>query len=123
MRLRLKNHGKLAFGGLGVLFAAEFLLGGILHMVLHGRAPLRARPAMLFLGAVLATAGVVFNRVNVVFLAMELKGSRPQIAPAPYTPSIFEWGISVGLIAPSVFLFGLGARIMPILPKEEVAQG
>jgi formate dehydrogenase iron-sulfur subunit len=43
----------------------------------------------------------------------------PQIAPASYTPSIFEWGISVGLIAATVFLFGLGARFMPILLKEQ----
>ncbi|HTA57048.1 MAG TPA: NrfD/PsrC family molybdoenzyme membrane anchor subunit [Candidatus Baltobacteraceae bacterium] len=107
---------------LGVLFAAEFLLGGIVPMVLLGTAPLRTRPVVLFLGAFLATAGVVFNRVNVVLLAMELKGSMPQIAPASYTPSIFEWGISVGLIAATIFLFGLGARIMPILPKEEVEQ-
>jgi len=113
-----------AFSGrLGVLFAAEVLLGGILPMVLLGRAPLRARPGVLFLGALLTTAGVVFNRVNVVLLAMELKGSMPQIAPESYTPSIFEWGISIGLIAATIFLFGLGARIMPVLPKEEVGQG
>jgi len=110
-------------GNLGVLFAAEFILGGIVPMILLGTAPLRTRPVVLFLGAFLATAGVVFNRVNVVLLAMELKGSMPQIAPASYTPSIFEWGISVGLIAATIFLFGLGARIMPILPKEEVGQG
>ena len=92
-------------------------------MVLLGRAPLRARPAILFYGALLTTAGVVFNRVNVVLLAMELKGSMPQIAPESYAPSIFEWGISIGLIAATIFLFGLGARIMPVLPKEEVGQG
>jgi formate dehydrogenase iron-sulfur subunit len=110
-------------GSLGILFAAEFFLGGIVPMVLLGTAPLRTRPMVLFFGAFLATAGVVFNRVNVVLLAMKLKGSMPQIAPASYTPSIFEWGISVGLIAATIFLFGLGARIMPILPKEEVGQG
>jgi formate dehydrogenase iron-sulfur subunit len=110
-------------GSLGVLFAAELLVGGILPLALLGRAPLRARPSVLFLGALLTTAGVVFNRVNVVLLAMELKGPMPQVAPATYTPSMFEWGISVGLIAATIFLFGLGARIMPILPKEEVGQG
>jgi formate dehydrogenase iron-sulfur subunit len=43
----------------------------------------------------------------------------PQFAPESYTPSVCEWGVSVGLIAASIFLFGLGARLMPILPKEE----
>jgi formate dehydrogenase iron-sulfur subunit len=92
-------------------------------MLLFGRAPLRARPSLLFLGALLTTVGVVFNRVNVVLLAIKLKGSMPQIAPASYSPSIFEWGISVGLIAATIFLFGMAARIMPILPKEEAGQG
>jgi len=81
------------------------------------------QPRVLFLGALLATLGVVFNRMNVVLLAMDLKGPMPQIAPASYFPSIFEWGISVGLIAATIFLFGLGARLMPVLPKEEAAQG
>ena len=67
--------------------------------------------------------GVVFNRVNVVLLAMNLKGPMPQIAPETYSPSIFEWGISVGLIAATIFLFGLGARLMPVLPREQFGQG
>lgn len=113
-----------AFSGrLGILFAAEIVLGGVLPLALLAGAPLRARPAVLFLGALLTTGGVVLNRVNVVLLAMDLKGPMPQIAPASYFPSIFEWGISVGLIAATIFLFGLGARLMPLLPKEETAPG
>jgi formate dehydrogenase iron-sulfur subunit len=110
-----------AFSGrLGVLFAAELFFGAILPLALLGNASLRARPAALFLGAFFSTFGVIFNRVNVVLLAMDLRGSMPQIAPESYAPSVFEWGISVGLIAATIFLFGLCARIMPILPKEEV---
>ena len=92
-------------------------------MVLLASASLRERPTILFIGALLTTAGVVFNRVNVVVLAMDLKGPMPQVAPEPYAPSIFEWGISIGLIAATVFLFGLGARLVPLLPKEEVDHG
>jgi formate dehydrogenase iron-sulfur subunit len=46
----------------------------------------------------------------------------PQTAPEGYFPTIFEWGISVGLIAASIFLFGLGARLIPLLAKEEAVQ-
>ena len=113
-----------AFSGrLGILFAAEIVLGGIIPLILLAPGALRVQPAVLFLGALLATLGVVLNRVNVVLLAMNLKGPMPQIAPASYFPSIFEWGISVGLIAATIFLFGLGARLMPLVPKEEAAQG
>ena len=112
-----------AFSGrLGILFAVEIVIGGVLPLALLARASLRARPAMLFLGTLLAAAGVVFNRTNVVLLAMDLKGPMPQVAPSSYTPSVFEWGVTVGLIAASIFLFGLGVRFLPILPKEETGQ-
>ena len=81
------------------------------------------RAAGLFAGALLATAGVVFNRVNVVLFAMNLKGPMPQTAPQSYLPSIFEWGISIGLIAATIFLFGLGARLVPLLPREHAGHG
>jgi len=83
---------------------------------------LRERPQLLFIGALLATLGVVFNRINVVLLAMDLKGPMPQTAPETYSPSVFEWGISIGLIAATIFLFGLGARLVPLLPKAEGTQ-
>ena len=40
-------------------------------------------------------------------------------APETYVPSIFEWGVSIGLIAATIFLFGLGARLLPVLAKAE----
>jgi formate dehydrogenase iron-sulfur subunit len=110
-------------GRLGALFATEIVLGGILPLALLARAPQRAQPNLLLLGALLTTLGVVFNRVNVVVLAMHLKGPMPQVAPETYSPSIFEWGISVGLIAATIFLFGLGARLLPLLPKHQAVQG
>jgi formate dehydrogenase iron-sulfur subunit len=109
-----------AFSGrLGFLFATEILLGGIVPLALLASSSLRRRPRVLFAGTLLVTFGVIFNRVNVVLLAIHLKGPMPQIAPASYTPTIFEWGVSVGLIAATIFLFGLGARLFPLLPKQE----
>jgi formate dehydrogenase iron-sulfur subunit len=85
------------------------------------RASLRAEPRLLFLAALLTTSGVILNRINVVYLAINLKGPMPGIAPEVYSPTIFEWGLSIGLIALTIFLFGLGARLLPLLPKEETA--
>ena len=122
--MALRGQFANAFSGrLGALFAIELFLGGILPLALLAQPRLRAKPTVLFVGALLAVLGVVFNRVNVVILAMDLKGPMPQVAPESYSPSVFEWGISVGLIAATIFLFGLGARLMPILPKEEAGQG
>jgi len=66
---------------------------------------------------------VVLNRVNVVVLAMNLTGARPQFAPEPYHPALVEWGVSIGLIAATIFLFKLGARLWPVLPKETAEAG
>jgi len=105
-------------GGKSALFLVELLLGGLLPLALLSRVSVRDTPRLLGLAASLSVLGVVLNRIDVVVLAMSLKGATPQIAPASYTPSLVEWGISVGLIAATVFLFKLGARTMPVLPKE-----
>ena len=93
------------------------MLGGLIPLVLLGRKELRAQRPMLLLAALLAAGGVVLNRVNVVLLAMHPRGPMPWKAASSYTPSLVEWGISVGLIAATLFLFGLGARRLPLLPK------
>jgi len=110
-----------AFSGkLGALFVIEIVLGGVLPLAILSSASLRAHPRALFNGALLTTLGVILNRVSIVYLAMNLKGAMPQTAPESYLPSVFEWGVSIGLIAASIFLFGFGARLFPVLPKEEV---
>jgi formate dehydrogenase iron-sulfur subunit len=80
---------------------------------------LRDRPDLLFTGALLALLGVIYNRCNVVLFAMTFRGRMPWDAPQPYWPSLVEWGISIGLIAATIFLFGLGARLFPVLAKPE----
>jgi len=111
-----------AFSGrLGPLFAAE-MAACIVPLFLLGPASLRARRAPLFFGALLTVLGIVFNRTNVVLFAMNVKGASPQLAPESYSPSLFEWGISIGLIAATIFLFGLGARVLPLLPKREAGE-
>src|SRR5262245_14236002 len=112
-----------AFSGrMGPAFAAEILLGGVLPLILLSRKSLRDRKDVLFAGALLAVLGIVYNRINVVLFAMTFRGRMPWEAPEAYAPSIFEWGISIGLIAATIFLFGLGARLMPILPTAEAGE-
>jgi len=106
-------------GGKGPLFLAEIVVGGLLPAALLSSARVRETPKMLGLAAFLSMAGVVFNRVNVVVLGMDLKGPLPQVGPQAYFPSAVEWGVSLGLVAATIFLFGLGVRFLPVLPKEE----
>jgi formate dehydrogenase iron-sulfur subunit len=108
-----------AFAGpRALLFSAEILLGGAVPLVILGSARLRENPKTLFWGALLTCGGVVLDRANVVAFAMNLRGPMP-FAPEPYLPSAFEWGVSIGLIAATIFLFGWAARNLPVLPKEK----
>ncbi len=120
MRGQLTN----AFSGsLGLAFAAEIILGGVVPLILLSTNALRQRTDILAAAASLAVLGVAYNRMNVVIFAMEFRGRMPWGAPESYMPSIVEWGISIGLIAATIFLFGLAARMMPILTKPQAAEG
>jgi formate dehydrogenase iron-sulfur subunit len=113
-----------AFSGrTGVLFVVEVVLLGIVPLVLLSRPEWRSRRDLLMAGTLLTVMGVVLNRVNVVVLAMNLRGTRPQFVPEPYHPALVEWGVSIGLIAATIFLFKLGARLWPVLPKEPAEAG
>jgi formate dehydrogenase iron-sulfur subunit len=111
-----------AFSGRhGALFLAEILGGGVLPLALLSTKGLRERPRVLASAAFLTAAGVALNRMNVVMFGMDLKGPMPQIAPHSYVPTLLEWGVSVGPIAATIFLFGLAVRLLPVLPRVETA--
>ena len=122
MAIRDQFSGAFA-GSLGLAFAAEIFLGGVLPLVLLARKPLRQRADVLFAASLLAVLGVAYNRMNVVIFAMSFRGRMPWVTPENYAPSLVEWGVSIGLIAATIFLFGLGARLMPILSRPEPAEG
>ncbi len=111
-----------AFSGkMGALFAAESSWGAWCPWLYWPPGPETCAPRTVLRSAVCAL-GVIFNRINVVLWAMDLRGAMPQNAPEPYTPSLVEWGISIGLIAAAMFLFGLGVRLFPVLPVEDAAR-
>ena len=121
--MALRNQLAGAFAGrLGLAFAVEILLGGVLPLILLARKSLRQRPDVLFVASLLAVLGVTYNRMNVVLFAMTFRGRMPWRAPESYAPSIVEWGISIGLIAATIFLFGLAARLMPVLTRAEPSE-
>jgi formate dehydrogenase iron-sulfur subunit len=118
--LAIRNQLSGAFAGsLGIAFAAEIVLGGVVPLILLSRRALRQRPELLFAASLLTVVGVAYNRMNVVLFAMTFRGRMPWVAPEFYWPSMVEWGVSIGLIAATIFLFGLAARLMPVLPAEE----
>jgi formate dehydrogenase iron-sulfur subunit len=122
--MAIRDQLSSAFAGrLGMAFAVEILLGGVLPLVLLARKSLRQRADVLCVASLLAVIGVAYNRMNVVLFAMTFRGRMPWGAPESYLPSIVEWGVSIGLIAATIFLFGLAARLMPVLSKAQPSEG
>jgi formate dehydrogenase iron-sulfur subunit len=101
------------------LFLVEIALGGLLPLTLLGATRLRRQPGMVALATLLALLGVILNRVSAVFFAMKLNGPMPQWAPQAYIPSVWEWGLSAGMVAAAILLFRLAVQVLPVLPKEE----
>jgi formate dehydrogenase iron-sulfur subunit len=122
MAIRGQLSGAFA-GSLGMAFAAEVLLGGAVPLILLATRALRQRPGLLFVGSLLTVLGVAYNRMNVVLFAMTFRGRMPWGAPERYVPSIIEWSVSIGLVAATIFLFGLVARLMPVLSKAQPVEG
>jgi formate dehydrogenase iron-sulfur subunit len=104
------------------LFLAELVLGLAAPLALLATAASRSKVGTLALASALATGGIVLNRMSVVIFAMDLKGTAPLTTPEPYFPSVVEWGVSIGLVAATIFLFGLAVRHLPVLPKEGPAE-
>jgi NAD(P)-dependent dehydrogenase (short-subunit alcohol dehydrogenase family) len=71
MAIRQQFSGAFA-GRLGMAFAAEILLGGVLPLILLARESLRQRADVLCVASLLAVLGVAFNRMNVVLFATAL---------------------------------------------------
>ena len=95
-------------------------LNTFLPLLLLSTRGLRKDPTCLFLGTLAAVAGVALNRANVVIFSQTLRVPMPQVAaPHDYVPSLLEWGVVMGPVAATLFLFGLMVRWMPVLPKDE----
>ena len=95
------------------------VLGLAVPLVLLATDGQRRKTGLLALAAALATGGIVLNRMTTVVFGMALKGTAPLTTPQAYFPSTAEWGVSIGLIAATIFLFGLAVRHLPVLPEEK----
>ena len=77
---------------------------------------------MLFIASLLAVLGVGLQPHERGPVRDELPRPDALGAPESYVPSIVEWGVSIGLIAATIFLFGLAARLMPVLSRPATAR-
>jgi formate dehydrogenase iron-sulfur subunit len=94
------------------LFLVEIFLGVVVPAGLLTSTRLRRNASILFAAAILVVVGIVFNRINVVWLAMVMPGE------TTYFPSLLEILITVSIIATMVFFFTLAVKTLPVFPSE-----
>ncbi len=97
----------------GNMFLLEMIAGIIIPLVICFTPKLRNSKAGLATFSVLVVAGVILNRMNVVFTGMSdyIGGS--------YFPSAIEWLVSIGLVAMGVLAYLFIVENFNIVPKEQ----
>jgi Ni/Fe-hydrogenase subunit HybB-like protein len=96
-----------------VLFWIEIGAGLLLPLVLLMMPEVRQSRAGLATACSLVVAGVLLHRLNVAVIGLRVRHWES------YVPSLGEVGITLGITAGAVFVFGVLVRILPI--HEELA--
>lgn len=105
------NLGVILESAKGDLFVAEVGLGVLLPAAMLASRRLRASPAGLLGAAILVVLGVVFNRINAVWLALIVEEG------PTYYPGPLELLITASIIAAIVFFYALAVRLLPVFPE------
>ncbi len=97
----------------GNMFLLEMVLGIIIPIVICFTPNLRSSVGGLVTFGVLVVAGVIINRMNVVFTGMA------DFMGGSYFPSAIEWLVSIGLIAIGVLGYLFIVENFNILPNHK----
>ena len=105
--------GALSLSWLALSFWVEIGFGLLLPLVLLIMPEIRACRGGLSTASALIVAGVLLHRLNVAVIGLRVRHWET------YVPSLGEVGITLGITAAAIFVFGALARILPI--HEELA--
>ena len=94
------------------LFIFELLLAAIIPILLVAIPRVRRSPMGLSAAGLLASLGLVLNRVDVGIFGYF------QDAAQPYFPSLTEWGLSLGVIAAAILVFLFACEKLPIFEES-----
>jgi Ni/Fe-hydrogenase subunit HybB-like protein len=112
-----------AFDTNSIAYLAELGIGVILPIILFSIPSVRRSKAGLLATSLLATSGVLLNRLNATLTGQSVTQAtwviQSETVEAPtYAPSLIEWAVLLGVLAVVVIAWFLAARYLPFLPKE-----
>jgi Ni/Fe-hydrogenase subunit HybB-like protein len=94
----------------GSMFLVEMVVGLMIPMVMLVFRRVRGSPRWLAVACFLVMLGVILNRANVYWI-----GYRPPFTDTVYTPSLVEWGLTIGLVAGLILVWRAIAIYFPVI--------
>ncbi|BAF59885.1 polysulphide reductase [Pelotomaculum thermopropionicum SI] len=95
------------------MFLIEMIVFVILPIIMYAIPGIRKKLWGVLTASILVVAGVIFNRMNVVFTGMA------KSVGGHYFPTVWEFVITIGMWSALVLLYCFIVENFPILPKEE----
>ncbi|NPV73241.1 MAG: Ni/Fe-hydrogenase cytochrome b subunit [Pelotomaculum sp.] len=95
------------------MFLIEMIVFVILPIIMYAIPGIRKKLWGVLTASILVVAGVIFNRMNVVFTGMA------KSVGGHYFPTVWEFLITIGMWSALVLLYCFIVENFPILPKEE----
>jgi len=101
----------------------EIVLGALIPAIILLTPSLRRQDLWVLLGGLLAIGGVIANRWNVTLSGLVVPmdwspGAANLFAVQPYTPSLAEWGVAIGVLSYALTMFTLGLRFLPLFNHD-----
>lgn len=101
----------------------EIVLGALIPAIILLTPALRRQDLWVLLGGFLAVGGVIANRWNVTLSGLVVPmdwspGAAQLFSVQPYTASLAEWGVAIGVLGYALTMFTLGLRFLPLFNHE-----
>jgi Ni/Fe-hydrogenase subunit HybB-like protein len=114
-------------GLMSVLFWAEILIGAVTPIVLFSTKRVRQSANGLLFGAVILLLGMILNRFNVSWFAVQhpdpLSYMPTFMSNVHYFPSLPEALVSIGIFSAGILAFGLAVKYLPVFEHEKEGHG
>lgn len=110
-------------GGMSILFWAEILVSSIAPIVWFSFKKNRQNSNRLLIGAIILLLGMILNRFDVSWFAVEHYDSLSYIptfmSNVRYFPTLAEVSVSLGIFSAGILAFGLAAKYLPVFEHED----
>jgi Ni/Fe-hydrogenase subunit HybB-like protein len=107
-------------------WVGEILVGIVIPAVLFLTPRFNRNPALLVVGGISATLGIIINRwdttVSGLFVPLKYSpGVQYVLPPGTYFPNLVEFGVALGIIGYALALLTLGILFLPLFGEKEHA--